>query len=136
MMPNSPEVEITRLTGVYDADGTLSGELTYWIGARFGRRHCALCDITHGLVRPKAEWTRLADELPVEFTAVHLDERDPVVERASRGRVPCVVAEFDDGSAEVLIGSEELEACGGEPERFFDLLLSSVGEGGTPRQAG
>ena len=43
--------QIVRLIGVYDANGTLSGELAYWIGARLGRRHCSLCDITHGSVR-------------------------------------------------------------------------------------
>ena len=122
----SPGVDrsITKLTGVYDADGSLSGELSYWVGARLGRRHCALCDITHGLFRAKAQWLGMVDQLPVEFTAVHLDERDRSVLDASRGRVPCVVAEFEDGTAEVVIDRDELEACGGDPQRFFELLLS------------
>ena len=33
-LPRSP---IVRLVGVYDADSTLRGEVTYWIGARPGR---------------------------------------------------------------------------------------------------
>lgn len=114
-----------RLTGVYDANGTPSGELAYWVGARLGRRHCALCDITHGLLRTKAEWRRLRGQLPVEFTAVHLDERDPVVADASNGRVPCVIAVFDDGSAEVVIDRDELEACEGDPQSLFQLLLKA-----------
>jgi hypothetical protein len=28
--------------------------LSSFIGARLGRAHCALCDITHGLVRERA----------------------------------------------------------------------------------
>jgi hypothetical protein len=39
---------VVRLVGVYDADGTPRGEIAYWVGARLGRTHCALCDITHG----------------------------------------------------------------------------------------
>lgn len=116
---------IAKLTGVYDANGSLSGELAYWFGARLGRRHCALCDVTHGLVRAKPEWLRLADELPVEFSAVHLDERDPIVEAASRGLVPCVVATFDDGTSEVLIEREQIEACEGDPQRFYQLLVDA-----------
>ena len=42
---------------MYDADHTLIGEVSYWVGARLGRRHCALCDITHGLFTPKRDWT-------------------------------------------------------------------------------
>jgi hypothetical protein len=117
---------IISLTGVYDAEGTLAGELAYSIGARLGRRHCALCDITHGLVRTRPEWKEALDGLPVRFTAVHLDERTPVVMEASRGQEPCVVAIRADGSADLLIDSAQLEACQGDPARFARLISGSV----------
>jgi hypothetical protein len=60
--------------GVYDADATLWGELSYWVGARLGVRHCALCEVTHGLVRRKAEWDRCAAGLAVPFTLYHRDD--------------------------------------------------------------
>lgn len=41
---------LQRLVGVYDADGTVLGELSYFVKARLGRAHCSLCDITHGVV--------------------------------------------------------------------------------------
>ena len=118
---------IVELTGVYDADGSLSGEISYWIGARLGRRHCALCDITHGLVRTKPEWRRQLDHLPVGFTAVHLDERSPAVAAASRGKEPCVVAVREDGSADVVIDRQQLEACEGDPASFARLVAGLVG---------
>jgi len=118
---------VKKLVGIYDAKGSLPGELAYWIGARFGVRHCALCEITHGLVRPKEEWRRQLENLEVDFTAVHLDERDPAVEAASRGKEPCVVAVMDDGSAEVVIDREQLESCEGDPGRFAELLKDLVG---------
>jgi hypothetical protein len=47
---------IRRLVGVYNANSTITGELAYFIGAGLGSAHCALCDITHGLVRERPEW--------------------------------------------------------------------------------
>lgn len=126
-MAVDPSRATTRLIGVYDADGSLAGELSYWFGARFGVRHCALCDITHGLVRTKPEWRRTLDQLPVDFTAVHLDEREPVVAEASRGEEPCVVAIREDGSAEVVIDRNELEACQGDPAKLAGLLIAAGG---------
>ena len=121
-MDSQSSPRIVKLTGVYDANGSLAGELAYWMGARLGKRHCALCEITHGLVRTKPEWREARDGLPVEFTAVHLDERDPAVAEASRGKEPCVVAVRDDGSADVVIGKAELEDCDGDPMAFAALL--------------
>jgi len=107
-------VTVTRLTGVYHADGSLLGELRYLIGSRLGRTHCSLCDITHGAVREKPAWRAERDRLPVPFTAVHLDERTPEERAASEGRTPCILAHGPDG-IRVLLGPAELDACGGDP---------------------
>jgi hypothetical protein len=58
-------VKIVRLRGLDDADETLRGEIAYCIGARLGRRHCSLCEVTHGLFAVKGEWKRCRDGLPV-----------------------------------------------------------------------
>jgi hypothetical protein len=60
--------------GVYDADATLWGELSHWVGARLGVRHCALCEVTHGLVRRKVEWDRCAAGLAAPFPLYHRDD--------------------------------------------------------------
>lgn len=117
--------EIISLVGVYNAEGTLAGELRYWFGARLGRAHCALCEITHGSFREKAEWKRVSGELPVPFEAVHLDERSPEVKAASGTQTPCVVALTGD-SSEVLLGPEELEACRSEPRALATAILAAA----------
>jgi hypothetical protein len=113
---------ITALTGVYDAEGSLRGELTYWVGARLGRRHCALCDITHGTFRANNEWKVCAAGLPVAFDAVHLDERSPEVRAATEGRVPCVVAHLSDGTVTMLVGADALDACAGSGPALVDAI--------------
>lgn len=119
---------VTALTGVYHADGTLIGELRYWVGARLGRAHCSLCDITHGSVREKASWRACREELPVPFRAVHLDERTEAERAASEGRTPCVLAHTTDG-IEVLLGPDDLAACDGDPAalvRAIDHALDAA----------
>ena len=51
--------DVTALTGVYQADGSLSGELRYVVGKLLGSAHCALCDITHGAVREKKGFAQI-----------------------------------------------------------------------------
>ena len=126
-MTAGAESQIVSFTGVYDADGTLGGELAYWIGAHVtGTRHCALCEITHGTFREKARWRELAEELPVPFEAVHLDERSPAVAAASEGRAPCVVALREDGGAQVVLDAPQLEAFGGDPDRLAEALAGML----------
>ena len=126
-MTSGVDNPITALIGVYDADGTLSGELVYWVGAHLtGRRHCALCEITHGTFREKAQWRELAAGLAVPFEAVHLDERSEAVARASQGKTPCVLAVLEDGSLEMLFEPEDLEAMNGDPARRASALGEAI----------
>ena len=74
---------VTRLVGVYDADGGLLGEAAYVWGKVRGTRHCALCDITHGRVRRKPEWDRMVADLGVPVDLLHLDEMPPDVREAA-----------------------------------------------------
>ena len=118
--------EIVSLVGVYNADGTLSGELRYWFGARLGRTHCALCEITHGSFREKEEWKLQSAALPVPFEAVHLDERSPEVAAASGAQTPCLVASISGGGFELLLGPEQLEACRAEPAALAAAITSAA----------
>ncbi len=116
---------IRRLVGIYDADGTLRGELTYWVGARLGRAHCALCDITHGSVREKAEWKTCRLGLPVAFDTYHRNDQPDDVRAVLAGTYPAVLADTDDGPI-LLLGPGELEACEMSPDRLISAIESAV----------
>ena len=122
---SAASLEIVSLIGVYNADGTLSGELRYWFGARLGRTHCALCEITHGTFLEKDEWKRISRALPVPFDAVHLDQRSPEVRAASGTATPCVIASTGDGF-EMLLGPQQLEACRAEPQALAVAILAAA----------
>lgn len=123
------QTAVDRLTGVYDAEGTLRGELAYWVGKRLGRRHCALCDITHGSVREKPEWRACSEGVPVPFDLVHRDERTAELIAATDDVAPVVVAHTGSG-IEVLLGPDDLEACGGEPPCLVEAVEAAVRRAG------
>jgi hypothetical protein len=123
------EPQISRLVGVYDAEGTLRGELAYFVGARLGRAHCALCDITHGLLRERADWRGCRDGLPVPFDTFHRDDQPDAVREAVAGLAPVVVAETDRGVV-LLVGPEALDACGGSGERLVAAIEDAVADAG------
>lgn len=118
-------MKIVRLIGVYDANGTLRGEIAYWIGARLGRRHCSLCEVTHGLFTVKEEWKRCRDGLPVAFDTFHRDDQPEVVRAATGDRAPVVLAETDGGLV-VLLDGMQIEAAGGDPQRLMQEIDDRV----------
>jgi hypothetical protein len=124
---------IARLIGVYDADGTLRGEVAYLWGKLTGTRHCALCDITHSPVRRKREWDQYAAGLPVPFDLVHLDERDDRTMAAMAGHAaPVVIADRTDGTAQVVLTATDLERAQGSVSGFAELLAAAVSDLAAP----
>lgn len=120
---------ILRLHGVYDAEGTIRGEVAYWVGARLGRRHCSLCSITHGAVRRRSEWTTCQAGLPVPFDTHHRDDQPETVRVAAGGETPVVVAETGIGFT-VLLGPAELTACDGSVERLLEGIEQAAARHG------
>jgi hypothetical protein len=120
---------IDELIGVYNADGGIVGELRYIAGKIVGRAHCALCDITHRGLTPRAEWSRACERITIPFTLLHLNERPDDVRRASEGAVPCVLARVDDELV-VLLGPNELEACAKRVDELERRLRAVAAERG------
>jgi hypothetical protein len=116
---------VRELIGVYDADATLWGEVSYWVGARLGQRHCSLCDITHGLFTPKPQWRDCAAALPVPFATYHRNDQPDDVRACIGDRLPAVVARTDDG-VRMFVDSDELETCDGDPRALFELLAARL----------
>ncbi len=119
--------DITRLVGIYHANGTVIGEVAYWLKARVGIGHCALCDITHGTFREKDSWRRCRTDVPVQVETMHLDERSPDLRSFTDGHTPCVVAETPTGFV-MLVSPMDLAACIGSPQCLVDTITSRAAE--------
>ena len=117
----SGESQYLEYIGVYNADASVWGEVSYWFGARLGVRHCSLCDVTHGMFRKRADWVQCSESLGVAFTTYHRDDAPHDVITAANGNYPIVLGRTAT-SLEVVLNNAQIEACGGSPESLIAAL--------------
>ena len=120
------DAAISRLIGVYRADGGLVGEVRYLIGHYLRGKSCTLCDITHSTLRRKAAWDDGVRALGIPFELVHLNEMEPGLATFVGDRAACVVADTPTGWVLVL-GNDELAATGGSIDAFMETLGRALG---------
>lgn len=118
--------DVTELIGIYDADSTLIGEISYWIGARLGKRHCSLCELTHGLFAKKSEWTQCEQRLAVPFRTYHRNDAPADAHAAAAGAFPVVLVRTDDGVS-VALAPHEIETFNGSTSAFAEWLNGYLG---------
>ena len=127
---SNAESPIVALFGIYDADATIVGEVSYWIGARFGVRHCSLCDITHSLFKEKSEWQvcqkLLADDHGVNFQAFHRNDAPAQVLKTAVGKYPVVISEDASGNYAVFMDNAAISSCGKSAQSFLDAIIKRL----------
>jgi hypothetical protein len=118
---------VTRLVGVYRANGGARGEIAYVLGKLVGRAHCSLCDVTHSPVRRKADWDRMVAGLGVPFDLLHLNEVTGRVQQLVPGKdaAPAVLAEVA-GRVEVVLAADDLEHLAGDVGAFEQALRRAL----------
>ena len=112
---------VVEFIGVYDADSTLIGEISYWIGACLGTTHCSLCELTHGLFTEKREWRECAVDLGVPFTTFHRNDAPNDVLAALNGSFPAVLARTSVGLS-IILTKQALESFSGNTADFAQWL--------------
>lgn len=116
---------IERLIGIYNAKGSLSGEVSYFFGKLAGTRHCALCDITHGIIREKSVFVDAKSQLDMPFETLHLDELDDTMAEFAPA-APCILA-VSNGAAKLFITNDQLISCHGSVDALLHLIGSLLG---------
>ncbi len=118
---------ITRLIGIYNADGGLVGEARYVVGHLLGLTSCSLCDITHSPLRKKPEWDAMVAVLPTPLTVLHKNELEPDLEAWLGDKtLPLVVGINDSGEFSVVLDPLALDSVEGSVAGFATLLASSL----------
>jgi hypothetical protein len=118
------------LIGVYNADGGIVGELTYFFGHLIGVRNCTLCDISHSPIMKKSSFKALEQHLLAEHRIrvrmIHLNERNQRELKASEGREPCMLLEYPDQSISMFLDSTDLKALSGSVSSLKQLISSRL----------
>lgn len=118
------------LIGVYNADGGIVGELTYFFGHLIGVRSCSLCSISHSPIAKKSSFKELEQHLLAEHgilvRMIHLNERNEREQKASEGREPCMLLEYPDKSISMFLDSADLTALSGSVSSFKVLISSRL----------
>jgi len=128
-MTDTESPKIQALYGVYNANGGLFGELAYITGKVLGTTHCALCDITHGLVKEKASFTACRADFSAPLKTVHINEQPHGLAKFTAGRTPCVVADTQTGFV-MILDARALEACEKSVDGFSRALTDALAENG------
>ena len=114
-----------RLVAVWDSDAGLIGDLSYLFRKLVRGQGCALCDISHGAVRPKSAWTDLTSRFDPPLEARYRDQLEPEAAAACGHAFPCVLAMTDRGWT-VVLTRDQLEACEGDVARFEAALRAAL----------
>ena len=90
---------------VYDADGGVLNEITYWIDKNVlnKKNTCELCDISHGKFFAKSEWLKFIKELRTQHKVVvlHRNELPKKIEEKNY-QLPSVIIETEEKMIEIF----------------------------------
>ena len=90
---------------VYDADGGVLNEITYWIDKNIlnKKNTCELCDISHGKFFAKSEWLKFIKELRTQHKVVvlHRNELPKKIEEQNY-QLPSVIIETEEKMIEIF----------------------------------
>lgn len=117
-------VKFEKIVGIYNAKGSLIGELQYFFGKIRGTAHCALCDITHGKLKEKSAFSECKQNLEIPFELLHLDELNSELESFIK-HAPCVIG-INNSEYSLIINAKELENCKSDVNSFSELLNSKI----------
>ena len=109
---NAPQSLHPRLVFVYNADSGLFNGLSDYLHKIFSPQTyaCSLCAVTYDNLGMRREWRAFIQSLPFASRFIHRDELD--TEYGLRpAALPAVFTE-KDGTLELWLSAEELNACG------------------------
>lgn len=118
---------------VFDADSGLRALVLDVLKKAAGREECALCEITYGPLGKRSGWKACERRLGLPVSELHRDELPPEWS-IPREELPCILVRGGESAPAVLVGREDIVACGGDIaalEERVGAALASVRTEGT-----
>ena len=113
------------LYAIYDADGSLAGELSYLFDKFLGRADCALCDLSHGWHPAGKRAWRQRQGATTQLNWLHRDEVPHHVLTHVSESLPCIAMDTN-GRVDILICKDQLARCDGDFAVFEQLLAEKL----------
>ena len=107
-----------RIVGIYNADGSILGELNFAIGKVTGKSDCGLCDLTHGW-NPfgKPSWRNACSASTIDIELVHRDELTSGQNEAA-GDLPAVIIQLGETWKKIM-SAEDIAFFKGNAPAFL-----------------
>ena len=90
---------------IYNADGGIFNEIKYWIDKNILKREtaCELCDISHGKIFMKSDWSKFIKELKKDYKVEVLHRNELPKKILDKGYdFPCVIGETKNDLIEII----------------------------------
>ena len=118
---------MTRIVGIYNADGSILGELNFSIRKVLGKSDCGLCDLTHGW-NPfgKPSWRNACSARSIEIELVHRDELTSDQNKTA-GDLPAIIFQLGE-TWRKLMTAEDIYSFKGNGSGFLDEIERLVSE--------
>ena len=113
------------LYAIYDADGSLVGELRYLVDKFLGRANCALCDLSHGWHPAGRRAWRQQQGATTQLSWLHRDEVPHHVLAHVSESLHCIAIDTN-GCVDILISKDQLARCEGDFMIFEQLLAQKL----------
>ena len=91
---------------IYNADGGIFNEIKYWIDKNILKREtaCELCDISHGKIFMRSEWSKFIKELKKDYKVEVLHRNELPKKILDKGYdFPCVIGETKNDLIELSL---------------------------------
>ena len=117
---------MTRIIGVYNADGSIFGELQFAINKLIGKTSCGLFDLTHGW-NPfgKASWKHACSSSNVEIELLHRNELTSEQYEAA-GDLPAVII-GNTGEWKKIMSADDILSFSGNASGFLTQIEILMG---------
>ena len=106
---------------IYNAEGSIKGELKYLYKKYFKDIECSMCDITHGVFKQKKKWVSKCLASKLNIKCLHLDELPNDIKDLVINKAPCVVSQINSTN-KIIINNKELANMSGDVNSFFSHL--------------
>ncbi len=120
-----PDKLVKKVYCIYNANGSLAGEISYMWKKILSGFDCSLCNISHNTFTEKQIWKKEISNSKYELEMLHLDEQPDDLQSFTKGITPCVVSKGDNG-LKIILSDSQLKKINGDVPLFFKELNNKL----------